>query len=153
MTQVTFIGHTLFHTLIERRLSMGTNIRTTLSKKSPYYISKHRRLELVHFCLQYPEWKGYLSSIKCRGSQDEFSDPTGEEAVRRVLYSRNVETIEVAARIAGADIYEYLLLSVTEDVSFPTLKTKYDIPCGADLFYNRYHKFWFILSQKEHMFL
>lgn len=128
-------------------------VRVLLSKKNPYYISKFKRLELKYFCLQYPEWKKYLSSIGKRGTSDEFSDPTGEEAVRRVLYSRNIETIEVAARIAGADIYEYLLLSVTEDVSFPTLKTKYDIPCGADLFYNRYHKFWFILSQKEHMFL
>lgn len=127
-------------------------VRVLLSKKNPYYISKFKRLELKYFCLQYPEWKKFLSSIGKRGTSDEFSDPTGEEAVRRVLYSRNVETIEVAARIAGADIYEYLLLSVTEDVSFPTLKTKYDIPCGADLFYNRYHKFWFILSQKEHMF-
>lgn len=128
-------------------------VRVLLSKKNPYYIPKFKRLELKYFCLQYPEWKKFLASIGKRGTSDEFSDPTGEEAVRRVLYSRNVETIEVAAKIAGADIYEYLLLSVTEDVSFPTLKTKYDIPCGADLFYNRYHKFWFILSQKEHMFL
>lgn len=128
-------------------------VRVLLSKKNPYYISKFKRLELKYFCLQYPEWKKFLASIGKRGTTDEFSDPTGEEAVRRVLYSRNVEAIEAAARIAGADIYEYLLLSVTEDISFPTLKTKYDIPCGADLFYNRYHKFWFILSQKEHTFL
>lgn len=59
---------------------MGTNLRTTLSKKNPYYISKHRRLELVHFCLQYPEWCEYLTSIKNKGTQDEWSDPTSEES-------------------------------------------------------------------------
>lgn len=129
---------------------MGTNIRTTLSKKSPYYISKHRRLELVHFCLQYPEWKEYLSSIKCRGTSDEFSDPTGEEAVRRVLYSRNIDMVERCAKIAGGEIWKYLFKAVTSGVSYVHLATVENIPCSRDYFYDRYHKFWFILSQEKH---
>ena len=131
---------------------MGTNIRTTLSKKSPYYISKHRRLELVHFCLQYPEWKEYMRTIKNHGTRDEFSDPTGEEAVRRVLYSRNIDMVERCCHIAGPDIYEYLLRSVTKGESYVFLATKLGIPCSRDYFYDRFHKFWYLLSQEKHMF-
>lgn len=69
-------------------------VRVLLSKKNLYYIPKFKRLELKYFCLQYPEWKKFLASIGKRGSTDEFSDPTGEEAVRRVLYSRNIEAID-----------------------------------------------------------
>ena len=31
-------------------------MKTELSKKSEYYIPKHRRMELAHFCRQYPDW-------------------------------------------------------------------------------------------------
>lgn len=130
---------------------MGTNIRTTLSRKNPYYISKHRRLELVHFCLQYPEWKEYLASIKLCGDQDEWSDPTGETAIKRVLYSRNIDMVERCVRLAGPDIYEWLLRAVIYGESYVLLSTKYGIPCSRDYFYDRYHKFWFLLSQEKHL--
>ena len=130
---------------------MGTNLRTNLKRSNPYYISKHRRLELVHFCLQYPEWKEYLSSIGRRGTTDEFSDPTGEEAIRRVLYSRNIDIVERCCKASGPDIYEYLLRSVTLGESYVLLATKYSIPCSKDYFYSRFHKFWFILSQEKHL--
>ena len=38
--------------------------RNEISVKNKYYISKHRYLELKHFCLQYPEWKRALSYIE-----------------------------------------------------------------------------------------
>ena len=31
-------------------------MRTTVSKKNKYWISRHRYLELSHFCAQYNEW-------------------------------------------------------------------------------------------------
>ena len=37
--------------------------RAELSKKNPYYISKHRYYELKHFCRQYDEWKRALVRI------------------------------------------------------------------------------------------
>ena len=129
---------------------MGTNIRTTLSKKSPYFISKHRRLELVHFCLQYPEWKERLTNIRYPKETDEFSDPTSDDAIMRIIFERNIEMIERCAKIAGGEIWEYLFKSVTSGVSYVHLATKLDIPCSRDYFYDRYHKFWFILSQEKH---
>lgn len=130
---------------------MGSmKVRTTLSQKSPYYISKNRRMELKYFCLQYDEWKAYLNWIEFRGGSDEWSDPTGEEAVKRIIFDRNVRIIEETAKNSGGDIWEYLLLAVTKDVSYVTLSTKYYIPCGRDYFYDRYHRFWFFLSRKLH---
>ena len=127
-------------------------VRTQLSKKNPYYISKFRRMELKYFCLQYPEWKKYLATIGKRGTSDEYSDPTGDEAVKRVIFSERLQQVERACMIAGSDIYKFLLMAVTEDLSYVNLRTMYDIPCSPDLFYDRYHKFWFVLSQEKHMF-
>ena len=31
-------------------------MKSTVSKKNKYWISRHRYLELVHFCAQYDEW-------------------------------------------------------------------------------------------------
>ena len=131
---------------------MGTNLRTRLSRANPYYISKHRRLELVHFCLQYPEWKEYLQTINCNGTQDEWSDPTSVEAIKRLIYKQKVDMVERCCKMAGSDIYEYLLRSVTYGEPFVKLQTKDNIPCSKDYFYDKYHKFWFLLSQEKHMF-
>lgn len=131
---------------------MGTNLRMALSKKNPYYISKHRRLELVHFCLQYPEWKSYLSSIKIPKETDEFANPTSDTAIKRLIFSRNIDLVERCVKIAGGEIWQYLLKSVAYGDSYVRLATKEGIPCSKDYFYDRYHKFWFILSQEKHMF-
>lgn len=36
---------------------MGTVIRPVIKDTDAYTISKERRYELMHFCLQYPEWR------------------------------------------------------------------------------------------------
>lgn len=131
---------------------MGTNLRTTLAKSNPYYISKHRRLELTHFCLQYPEWEEYLTRIDISGDQSEWSDPTCEEAIKRMELKSYIELIETCCHMAGNDIYEYLFRSVTKGESYTFLSTKLNIPCSRDYFYDRQHKFFYILSQKKHMF-
>lgn len=127
---------------------MGTNLRTGLSKSNPHYISKHRRLELTHFCLQYPEWREYLAHVGRKGSQDEWSDPTSEEAIKRVIFSEKMHLVEECCRQAGPDIYEYLLEGVTEGHSYVKLSTQKQIPCSRDYYYDRFHKFFYILSQK-----
>ena len=133
---------------------MGSRkVRTSLSKDNKYYISKERRLELIHFCLQYPEWKRYLENVRLLKETDEWDDPTGEEAIKRYYASKSIELVEECCSLAGADIYEYLLRSVAYGESYVLLSTKYDIPCGKNYFYDRYHKFWFILSQKKHALL
>ena len=131
---------------------MGTNLRTNLSKSNPYYISKHRRLELTHFCLQYPEWEEYLKEVNFKGSEDEWSDPTSEEAIKRIIYKGKINLVQECCHAAGDDIYIFLLRSVTLGYPYVQLRTKYQIPCGKDYFYDKLHKFFYILSRKEQMF-
>lgn len=127
-------------------------VRTTLAKTNPYYISKNRRLELKYFCLQYKEWQRYLRDYYLRYGTKEFDDPTGDEAVLRASYSWRIGLINEIVKIAGGDISEYLFKAVTEDLSYVNLKTMHLIPCSKDYYYERYHKFWYLLSQKEHRF-
>ena len=105
----------------------------------------------MHFCLQYPEWKAKLSTIRIPKETGEFSDPTSDEAIQRIIFKRNIELIDRCAKIAGGEIWEYLFKSVTTGVSFVHLATVDNIPCSRDYFYDRYHKFWFILSQEKHL--
>lgn len=135
-----------------------STVRPTLSKKNPYHISKHRYYELKHFCLQYPEWRKelldtapYLSSPKIsqEGKTGQVSDPTGEAAVRRQVLLGRMKLVEQAALGADADLFPYILKAVTEDLSFTVLEMAYKIPCGKDMYYDRYRKFFWLLSKER----
>lgn len=129
-------------------------VRRPLSKKNPYYISKERNLELIYFCLQYPEWKRYLKEYGMTHEPlDEWADPTGDEAIEHILAKEKIDLVERTAKLAGPDIYEYLLMAVTVGLSYTTLSAMYDIPCGHDYYYERYHRFWWLLSQEKHRLL
>ena len=133
--------------------------RTELSKRNKYYISKHRRLELIHFCLQYPEWeRSYhaleypVSSIQDRDGptpEQEFLDPTGNAAVARAMLADKMRIVWQASMEADKEIGSYIFKAVTEGLSFINLKTKTGIPCEKDMFYDRYHKFFWVLSRMK----
>lgn len=126
-----------------------STIRNQISTKSPYYISKHRFLELKHFCLQYPEWKTELNKINWFGSSvseirsHDISKPVERLYDRREKLLRYMEIVEQSAIDADPDIFEWLLRSVTEGVSYGSL----EVPCGRDYFYERYRKFFWLLDK------
>ena len=133
---------------------MGTDIRAEISKDNKYYISRHRFYELKHFCLQYPEWKARYVEFDslARGSAGEIrakgiSDPVVYATEHREKYLKLMETVEQTCIAADSDIYQWLLRAVAYGVTFTTLKTKYDIPCGKDMFYDRYRKFFWLLDR------
>lgn len=136
---------------------MATVIRTELSKTNKYYISKHRRLELTHFCLQYKEWRSeyirlnetiqsglYLSE---RINTSNLSDVTAELAIKMERLSKNIELIDKVIKETDNEIDYFLFKGVTEGMSYNQLKMKYDIPCGKDLYYDRLHKFYWLLDK------
>jgi hypothetical protein len=143
--------------LIRRNVGMATLIRPELSTKNKYYIDKHRYYELKHFCLQYPVWRdAYISVEKsgtgssgfgCGHRSNTPSDPTGERAMIRLYYREKMKLIEKAAKEADDYLYEYIIKAVTEDLSFTYLKTKLEIPCGRDMYYDRYRKFFWLLNK------
>ena len=136
---------------------MATVIRPNISEKNRYWIDKHRHYELKHFCLQYPEWKrAYLdfddpsiplSTIERVPTSNLPGDPTAKRALMKAYYSEKIKLIEKAAVEADRYLSEYILKAVTENLSFTYLKSKLDIPCSRDMYYDRYRKFFWILSE------
>lgn len=138
---------------------MATVIRPEISEKNKYYINKHRHYELKHFCLQYKEWKKAYASC-CEsvifGSKFERmspsnmpSDLTAKYATLRAQYAEKIALVEETALEADPVLYKYILKAVTEGLSYPYLKTNMDIPCGKDMYYDRYRRFFWILNNKR----
>lgn len=136
---------------------MTTLIRPEVSTKNKYWIDKHRHYELKHFCLQYPIWKRTyaalsdlglsLSKINRESSSNIPGDPTAKCAIKRAYYLERINLIEDIAMEADPDLYGYILKAVTEELSFTYLKTKLNIPCGRDMYYDRYRRFFWLLSE------
>ena len=136
---------------------MATVIRPEISERSKYYIDKHRYYELKHFCLQYKEWKkAYTScceSIIFASRFEKFpsgnmpGDLTAKYAMRRAQYGERIKMIEDLAKEADDFLYPYILKAVTEGLSYTYLKAKLGIPCGRDMYYDRYRKFFWLLSE------
>ena len=136
---------------------MSTVIRAKISEKNKYYIDKHRYYELKHFCLQYKEWKKnyelcnesiiFASNIECSPSSNLPSDLTAKYAMKKAYYSERINIIEKAAMDADDYLYPYILKGVTEGLSYTYLKTRMSIPCGRDMYYDRYRKFFWLLSE------
>ena len=126
-----------------------STIRTEISVKSPYYIPKHRYLELKHFCLQYNDWKRRANSINYFGTPGgeiksfDISKPVERLAEKRKRCLKLMEMVEQSCMAADGDIYEWLLRSVTEGVAYSGL----EVPCGRDYFYDRYRKFFWLLDK------
>lgn len=136
---------------------MTTTIRPVLSKKSPYYISKHRYYELKHFCLQYPEWRKELQALYLEpGSlkmnhhtESREGDRTSYLAMRRLKIQKKMELVEQAAISVDPELADYILIAVTDGMSYEFLRMQKGIPCCREVFYDRYRKFFKTLSDSQ----
>lgn len=139
---------------------MATVIRAEISEKNKYWISKHRHYELKHFCLQYPMWKQEYTALDCPSIASSVSekmpssnipgDPTSRSAMKKAYYSERIGLIERIAKEADEFLYSYILKAVTEELSFTYLKSKLHIPCSRDMYYDRYRRFFWLLSNARH---
>lgn len=136
---------------------MATMVRANISRKNKYWISKHRHYELKHFCLQYPTWKyeyeflniPTISTSVLDGlpSGSSISDPTANSVVNKISYAERIQLIEDTVMKTDKYLYEYLLRAVTEGLSYTYLKTRLKMPCGRDYYYEKYRKFFWLLSE------
>ena len=137
---------------------MSTHIRSKLSRRNKYYISKERYLELKHFCLQYGEWKQKrvelaqsmgLSAIPIErlpvGS--DISDKTAIAAIELNRFRDKMELVEFISTVTDREIGSYIFTAVTEGMSYQTLLAQFEVPFGKDMFYDRYRKFFFLLDE------
>lgn len=129
-------------------------IRADISHKNPFYLPKHRFLEIYHYCLQYRDWLNEYKSLTgvraIRYSNmpkaKDISDQTARIAERRAVLKKKMEEIEQAAVEADPAIAKWILEAVTkENKSYEELR---GIPCGRRYFYERRRKFYYILSKK-----
>lgn len=136
---------------------MATLIRPEVSRKNKYWIDKHRHYELKHFCLQYPAWKKAYADLLDLGisisktdairSDSIIGNPTEKYALQRAYYAERIKLIEKIAIETDDYLWHYILKAVTEGLSFTYLQTKLEIPCSRDMYYDRYRKFFWLLSQ------
>ena len=136
---------------------MGTNIRTDISKDNPYYISKHEYLMTRHFALQYNEWKKQKNEIQTRvrygfsvggGKNESIVSPVEVNTEKAELYSFRMSLVEQAAKIAGEDIWEFVLIGVTTECNYDYLRMVKGIPCCKDVYYKMYRKFFWVLNRE-----
>lgn len=135
---------------------MGTTIRATTSKRGKYWLSKNRNLELRHFCLQYHEWLAAYSRLDgaTRPATDtrvpggSYSDATESIAEKRLKLRRKMDLVTETADMAGGDISAYLFAGVTDGLSYSQLRARYEIPCGREMYYERYRLFFWMLDKR-----
>lgn len=123
-------------------------IRSRISERSPYYISKYRFLELKNFCRQYDEWKAEISRVSLYGVRSairgsEIGRPVENAAIRIEALKRHIKAVEQASIAADPDIYPWILKCVTKGIGYDGL----DVPCSRDYFYDRYRKFFWHLDK------
>lgn len=135
---------------------MATKIRTEISTKKDHYISKHRYLELVHFCLQYPEWLSEYHNLglELRGisyevekvDHSDISDHTANIAILRERLYKKIYILVDVAKETSLDNWEWLLESVTKEKTWEVL-----VANGMDIskhkFYELRRQFFYNLSQ------
>ena len=92
------------------------------------------------------------SSLSATKSGRNLSDLTARCAMRRIYYSDKIKMVERAARESDPDLYIYILKGVTEGLSYTYLKTKLNMPCGRDTYYDRYRKFFWLLNKSRDNF-
>lgn len=131
------------------------DLKPELSVSNKYWIPKHRYYELKHYCMQYKHWKELARRIEfkmavfeeVRGT--EPTNPTEKMAVVRADCKRAMELVENCCKEASPELKKYLLKGVTEGLPYDVLKVREGIPCSKDMYYDRYRKFFYILSQKR----
>ena len=136
---------------------MSTKIRSRISRTKRYWISAHRYYELKHFCLQYNEWyrkheelanslaKGISITGLPKGT--DIKDVTGNIAAEMADLATKVVMVEQAAHDADPELATYILAAVTDGRSYTYLQTAMNIPCSKDTYYDRYRRFFWLLSK------
>ena len=135
---------------------MSTTIRPELSKKNRYWLERHRFYELKHFCLQYPLWKELYNTIDSLNPKPiehmalsmakAHGRPTERSAITRAFLSERMELVTQNAVRADPDLARYILEGVTNGWSYDVLNARLGVPCCKDTYYDRYRRFFWLLS-------
>jgi len=127
-------------------------------KLDKYGISGHRYGELKNYCLQYTEWRDELTyktdSIKSKRITDMPVSTSGEDAtltlaLRRIELEEKCRLIEQTAIETDANLYQYIIKSVTEEVPCWYLEQIMGMPYCRKDFYAARRYFFFLLNKNK----
>lgn len=134
------------------------DLKPELSHRNKYWIPKHRYYELKHYCLQYPEWKkmyNELGGMKAYNASEihwhDYVRAYEDKILKKTMLSNAMELVEKCVEdCTDVEVLRnYIFKAVTEAVPYVQLRTKDGIPCGSDMYYSAYRKFFWILSQRR----
>lgn len=137
---------------------MSTNIRAEISENNQYHISKEKYYELRHFCHQYKEWKKEVKSLSNLTAKDttepnisdnSLSRITEDKAIRICELTEKMKLVEDTAKEADEFLGTYIFLVVTGVASFDFIKNYMKVPVSRNEFYDKYRKFFWLLSKKR----
>lgn len=128
-------------------------VRKRDMKLSDYNISRAKYNELKYFCMQYEEKKqelhrGYgLGAVINDGMPkgNMSGNPVERTAIHNAMLQTDIELIEQTAMEADADIYQWLIKSVTEGIPYEYM----DVPLSRTKFYDSRRYFFYLLAQKR----
>lgn len=85
-------------------------------------------------------------AAKVFGHSSSISNPTAEIGVLKAEFSKRMNMIEITAELADPELSSYIFKAVTEATPFSYLQTVMNIPCCMETFYERYRRFFWLLS-------
>ena len=132
---------------------MGRN----LSKKSKYYLPKPVREAMIKYAKLYPGWRARYNAIggtKAMTISDmprsgNLIDTTQRDGIRRAELDEKMNQIEDAAIKTDSSLFRYILIGVTEDLSYEIMRARHRIPCGKNEYYAKKRRFYYILAQER----
>lgn len=78
-----------------------------------------------------------------------YGRKTENYALIRAELSKGMKLVEDCAKEASSEIGSFIFRGVTEGISYTQLRMLDGLPCGQDMYYDRYRRFFYILSQKR----
>lgn len=137
------------------------NKMKTLSEKNPYYISTEKKLELVHFCRQYPEWREeYIGIVHSGATRSLATDvvkvlrgrsprPTEGLMLRVVRLAELMDMVDNAAMEAAPGFIGAIRQGAIYGKSYDQLNAIAPMPVSRAEYYKALRKFYWILAQKR----
>lgn len=122
--------------------------RNEMKPSNPYYLPKHRLLEMRHFCLQYDDWRKELRSITYVPEHTEH-DPTANTAILREKLTNYINLIESVAKETDSQLWTYILYGATHETTYESLSMLHNMPVGRSKYYDLKHRFYWILAQNR----
>ena len=88
-----------------------------------------------------------ISHLKNNSQTNKITDYTADVVEKRLYYRERMDMVIKAANDADTDLADYILKAVAHGLSYEALRLQLNMPCSRDVYYDRYRKFFYLLSK------